>query len=234
MKKANSYYTNTTWRKVRDNAIKENIINNGGVCAICGKVYPSNKMVVHHKDHLKEGDEYNLDKLYDSSNLEVVCCYCHNKIHKRFNTTIKKKVYIVWGSPMSGKSSYVRENMHYGDLVIDLDNLFSAISYHELYDKPDNLKYNVFPLRDNLIKQIQDRKGYWTNAWIIGGYANTYERESLAKKLHATTVYMNTSKEECLLRLESCNDNRAQDVDSYRKIINDWWARATPPYRRQF
>ena len=38
-----------------------------------------------------------------------------------------------------------------------VDAIAMAISYMDMHDKPDNLKYNVFAIRNELIKQIKTR-----------------------------------------------------------------------------
>ena len=34
-----------------------------------------------------------------------------------------KQVYIIYGSPLSGKTTYVKEHAQKGDLIIDIDNI---------------------------------------------------------------------------------------------------------------
>ena len=41
---------------------------------------------------------------------------------------IKSKITLVWGSPASGKTTYVKNNMKLGDMIIDLDYIKQSIS----------------------------------------------------------------------------------------------------------
>ena len=112
--------------------------------------------------------------------------------HRRFGH--RKQVYIVWGSPLSGKSTLVRELMQYGDIVLDMDRLWEAITMQPAYTKPNNVRFNVFALRDNLLDQIKTRYGQWYDAYIIGGYPDANERDRLAKTLGAELIYCKQSR----------------------------------------
>ena len=57
-----------------------------------------------------------------------------------------------------------------GDIIVDMDLLYEAISGCKLYDKPDNIRQVVFRVRDTLLDAVRTRLGRWNNAYIIGGY----------------------------------------------------------------
>jgi predicted AAA+ superfamily ATPase len=90
------------------------------------------------------------------SNILLVHHRCHNAIHERFGYTSVQKVYIVYGPPLSGKTTYVRASKGRKDLVLDLDELYRAITLLPLYEKPNELATNVFQLRDILLDQIMN------------------------------------------------------------------------------
>jgi len=113
-----------------------------------------------------------------------------------------KKVFIVYGPPLSGKTTYVKNRANDGDLVVDMDYIYQAISGLDLYTKPNNLLLNAKGLRDELINQIKVRYGDWETAYIIGGYPDKYERERLAKQLGAELVFCECSLEECISRVK--------------------------------
>ena len=83
-----------------------------------------------------------------------------------------------------------------GDIIVDIDLLWQAVSGCDLHDKPDTLKRNVFAMRDALIDQVRTRTGHWDNAYIIGGYARKIEREQLAAKLGASLLFVGGAQEE--------------------------------------
>jgi hypothetical protein len=163
--------------------------------------------------------EQNVDDANISLNptlIEIICDTCHNEEHRRFGYT--QKVYIEYGSPLSGKNTLVNDLMRRGDIIVDTDALWQAITHQPLYDKPDNCRFNIFKVRDELIEQIKMRYGSWIDAYIIGGYPEKYERERLAQSLGAELIYCESTKEECLRRLYESNK-----PDNWKQYIESWW-----------
>lgn len=124
---------------------------------------------------------------------------------------------------MSGKSSYVMEHMEQGDLVVDMDELYKAVSFMPKYNKPENLKYNVFAIRNSIIDNIKTRYGGFRTAWIVGGYPRKAERQRLIETLGATPIFLDVSKEECIKRLDICNDYRSEHKDEWNEYIEKWF-----------
>ena len=90
--------------------------------------------------------------------------------------------------------------MQYGDIVLDMDALWQAVTFQPEYVKPDNARFNIFALRDNLLDQIKTRHGQWYDAYVIGGYPDKYERDRLAQTLGAEMIYCEATRQECLDR----------------------------------
>ena len=109
--------------------------------------------------------------------------------------------------------------MQYGDIVLDMDALWQAITLQEAYIKPKNVRFNVFAVRDNMLDQVKKRYGGWYDAYIIQSLPDKYERERLAKELGAELIYCESTKEECLDRLGRSN----RPKEEWRKYILDWW-----------
>ena len=65
------------------------------------------------------------------------------------------------------------------------------------------------------------RYGRWDNAWIIGGYAEKYKREKLARDLGAELVFLDVSKAECITRL--MQSDRSKRKDEWIEYINKWF-----------
>ena len=145
--------------------------------------------------------------------LQIVHLKCHNRIHNKLGNG---NVYLVYGSPLSGKSTYVKDNAEYGDIIVDIDNIWQCISGCDRYVKPKKLNANVFGLHNELIRMIRMRVGQWNNAFIVGGYPLIGERERLCRSLGAKEIFIDTSKEECIRRA-------AERSEEWLKYINDWW-----------
>lgn len=79
-----------------------------------------------------------------------------------------KTVHIVYGPPLAGKSTFVRENMGPGDLVFDMDAVQNALCYGADHaGKPHTLGAAI-ALRNAFIAYLnnkrQDARG---DAWVI-------------------------------------------------------------------
>ncbi|MDF2948172.1 MAG: endonuclease [Sedimentibacter sp.] len=201
------------------------------VCEYCKKnIVVSRHIQIHHTPiELTDDNVNDVTISLNPDNVKIACLHCHNKEHDRFSGPATKRhvknkgVYIVYGPPMCGKTTYVKENMQPGDIVVDMDRLYQAVSLQPLYDKPDNLKYIIFGLRNTLLDNIKTRYGNWNSAWIIGGYADKYARDKLASDLGAELVYIEADKEDCLYRLNYCNDYRQEHKDEWTEYINNWF-----------
>lgn len=194
-------------------------IKAGGKCAGCGEIPEDFSQLIGH--HTIELTEENVDDPNISLNpelIEVICLDCHNREHRRFGYA--KKVYIIWGSPLSGKTTAVRQMMQRGDIVMDMDALWQAVTFQPEYVKPNNCRFNIFKLRDELLDQIKTRYGQWGDAYVIGGYPDKYERERLAQTLGAELIYCESTKEECLERLRQNGK-----PEKWLEYIEDWWER---------
>jgi hypothetical protein len=213
------FYTSDEWISLRLLLISER----GNECAHCKKIIAKSKDIIGH--HTVELTPENVNDVMISLNpelIELVCFDCHNKDHRRFGNQGEREVYVVYGPPMSGKMMFVRQHMRRGDLVIDMDRLFSAVSMLPEYDKPDNLFNNVMGIQNQLIDNVKTRYGKWNNAWIIGGYADRYKREKVANDLGAELIFCDVSKEECLSRL-AVDEERRYRVDEWQGYIEKWF-----------
>ena len=215
--KIHRFLCSKPWRELSYN-LK---IEANGKCNRCKERIDDFKYLIgHHK--IKLTDE-NVDDPNISLNpvlIEIICHRCHNEDHDRFNH--KRNVYIVYGSPLSGKTTAVMEMMNKGDLVIDLDMLWEALSFQSEYIKPSNLRFNIFRTRDLIMDQVKTRYGEWKDAYIIGGYPDKYERERLAQSLGAELIYCESTKEECLARIASSGKPK-----EWVKYVEEWWERYT-------
>lgn len=198
-------------------------ISNDGVlyCEHCGKpITRKYDCIGHHKIYLTESNVNDASIALDPDNIALVHHVCHNKIHNKLGY-VSKQVYLVWGSPLSGKSTFVQSNMDYGDLIVDTDAIWQCVSGQDKYVKPNRLKSNVFGVRDTLIDMIKMRRGNWNNAYIVGGYPLIGERERLIKSVGARDIFIDCEYDECIARLKTSKDGR--DVNEWKKYIDDWW-----------
>lgn len=217
-----TFYQSKAWVKLMQGLRLERQNAQGEViCEHCGKpITQKYDCIGHHLIHLTELNVNDASIALNPENIVLVHHRCHNKIHDKFGYK-PKQVYLVWGAPMSGKTTYVESVKEDGDLIIDIDNIWQCISGCDRYVKPQRLTSNVFGIRDALLEQVKYRRGMWQTAYIIGGYPLSGERERLIATLGARDIFIDTSEKECLARLNVCRDGRTKA--EWEKYISDWF-----------
>lgn len=211
----NSFYKSKEWEALLKQLKLERVNSDGElICEYCHKpILKKYDCIGHHMTELTEANVNDYDISLNSENIMLIHHKCHNLIHERFSG-FKQKVYLVYGSPCSGKSTWVKTVAYDDDLIVDIDNIWEAICNSNKYHKPNRLKANVFGVRDTLIDMIKCRKGMWRNAYVIGTYPLASDRERLSKLLGAELVFIDETKEECLSR---CVD------DNWKSYVEEWF-----------
>ena len=216
-----NFYRSKEWVNLLKLLRNERTDANGYIiCEHCGKpIVRAYDCIGHHKIELTEENYTDYSISLNPDLIALVHHKCHNIIHNKLSYS-QRQVYLVYGSPLSGKSSYVAEAMVEGDLVIDMDNIWQCVSGCDRYVKPKRLNSVVFSVRDNLLESVKYRRGKWLNAYVIGGYPYKAERDRLVDTLGAREVFIDTDKETCVNRLSECSD---RDISEWSKYIDDWW-----------
>ncbi|KEO81504.1 hypothetical protein [Tumebacillus flagellatus] len=214
-----TFYTTAPWRNFRAALIAER----GNRCQRCGRIIARSVDIIgHHKIELTPENVHDHTISLNPELVDLICSDCHNEEHERFGYHTKKSVYLVYGPPMAGKKTHVQQQMRPGDIIIDMDRLYEAVSGLPAYNKPDNLYNNVIGIHNLLIDQVKTRLGKWRTAWIIGGYADKYKRERLAEELGAELVFCEATQDECLARLATSEQLRFRQVE-WRQYIAKWF-----------
>lgn len=220
-----TFYKSKDWEKLLK-SIKLERTNEDGeiICAHCGKpITRAYDCIGHHTIFLTESNVNDVEISLNPKLIQLVHHRCHNKIHNKLGY-VKKEIFLVYGSPLAGKASYVKSVAEPGDLIINIDDIWACVSGLNKYTKPPRLNAVVFSVRDKLMECVKYRVGKWNNAYIIGGYPLISERERICKELGAREIYIESTKEECLEKL----DNLDIDKKEYSKFIDNWWKRYTP------
>ena len=220
------FYHSDKWRTLVQ-TIRIDRVDDAGqiICEYCGKpIVKSYDCIGHHKIELTEENVNDYSISLNPENIELVHHRCHNYIHDKFGHSMRQ-VYLVYGAPLSGKTTYVHDNMSEGDLIIDMDNIWQCVSGCDRYIKPNRLRSVVFRLRDDLLDMVKYRFGKWSNAYVLGGYPLSGERERLLKDLSAREIFIDTSKDECLARLQA---DEQRDHEEWIRYIDEWFERFNP------
>lgn len=209
------FYKSKQWEKLIEQ-LKIDRVNEQGeiLCEYCGKpITKKYDCIGHHEIELTEDNVNDYQISLNPKNIKLIHFKCHNRIHQRFEG-FKQKVYLVYGSPCSGKSTWVHEVANPDDLILDIDSIWECVSVSDKYHKPSRLKTNVFGIRDCILDQIRTRSGMWRNAYVIGGYPLRTDRDRLCNLLNAEPIFIDTPKEECLSRAAN---------EEWKEFILDWF-----------
>lgn len=234
------FYNGTDWAYCKAQVTDERIKRDGALyCEHCGRLLTKNfnpnernnkhAIVYHHIRYLTNDNVNDASISINPNNIAVLCWDCHNIEHKRFTggyQRAEKKVYIITGAPLSGKTTWVRERVSEGDIVLDIDDIWQTISGMPRYVKPKAFKDLVFNIRREIKNYIASAGlGSWRNAFIIEGKLNTpVDRKNEAEKYKAHNVElieMEATREECLNRLYANPNGR--DIKAYEEYINDYY-----------
>ena len=94
-----NFYASEKWQKFR----AVTIVERGLKCEHCGKiVVRARELILHHIKELTPENVTDVAISLNPDNVMVVHHDCHNKIHNRFGYHGERKVYIVFGAPLSG------------------------------------------------------------------------------------------------------------------------------------
>ena len=221
-----NFYHSKEWENLLK-VLKLERVNDDGeiICEYCGNpVTRAYDLIGHHKTELNAQNVNDVTVSLNPDNIAFVHHRCHNYIHNKLGYSVRE-VFLVYGAPLSGKTSWVQDNMSEGDLVIDLDSIWQCISGCPRYVKPNRLRAIAFRVRDSLIEAVKYRAGKWQNAYVIGGYPLSSERQRLCKELGAREVFVDADINDCLNRLES---REGIDKEEWTKYISEWFERFTP------
>ena len=232
-----AFYNGDDWSNCKAQVTNERLKDGALYCEHCGKVILKNfnpnaknnkgAIVYHHINHLTTLNVNDASISINPKNIMVLHWQCHNEIHNRFNGVaqkVERKVYLITGASCSGKTTFVRERVQEGDILLDIDDIWQMVSGMPRYIKPNQLKPIVFNIRNEIKDQIAKGAGTWRNAFIIESLpiATDRKREAERYKAHNVEVItMDATREECLNRLYAYPNGR--NVKAYEEYINDYY-----------
>ena len=210
-----TFYKSKEWESLVGQLKLDRLDDNGQIiCECCGKpITRKYDCIGHHKIELDEQNVNDYSISLNPDNIMLVHFRCHNRIHSRFDG-FRQQVYLVYGPPCAGKTTWVQDVCNKDDLIIDIDRIWECLCASDRYHKPKRLTANVFGIRDTLLDQVKIRKGMWRNAYIIGTYPLRTDRDRLCSLLRAREVFIFEEKAVCM--------GRAED-DNWKKYIEDWF-----------
>lgn len=230
-----SFYHSKDWEAFREVIINERTREDGLLYdEITGQPILKRYDVILHHSPIELTEENVNDRTIslNPENIKIVSHRTHNQLHERFKKNFKgrlprREVYLIYGSPCSGKSTYLESVRMHGDLILDIDRIRMCVSGNEQYDIPKGLSPIIFGIRDYMLDAIKVKQGFWDRAYIIGGFPLYAERERIKRMTNAEEIFIDTPKIECMRRLHENPSGR--DIEAWERYISEWWERYTPP-----
>lgn len=215
-----SFYRSKEWEDFRKLVINERMTEDGYILdEVTGKpITQKYDVILHHKEELTEENVNDVMVSLNPDNIMIVSHRTHNKIHDKFGHK-HKEIFLVYGPPLAGKHEWVESNLTDGELIINIDDIWMAVSGQPRYVKPPRLNAVVFQLHRQLMDAARIRLGKWDVCYIVGAYPLMSERERICKDYGAREIRIDTSKEECLTRAKELG------LDEYEKYIIEWFRR---------
>lgn len=219
-----AFYTSKEWADFRQVIIAERADADGFVYdEITGKrIVKAYDIILHHKIPLTLDNVNDANISLNPDNIQIVSFKTHNEIHERFGTWTRH-IYLVYGCPLSGKSTFVKDRAGIHDLIVDIDSIYACISNNPLYTKSNRLYDNVRAVQDALLESIKYKRGKWINAFIISGMPYAGERERFCIEYGAEPIYIECDQDTALSRLGAVQDGR--DKNEWSGYINKWFMR---------
>lgn len=183
------------------------------ICRMCGETRPERSMHCDHIVPVEEGGDDAMD------NLQTLCAPCHSKKTLRERGGMvgdRPCITLVCGPPGCGKTTFVAEHKLWGDLIVDLDAIASALSGLPSHEKPRGLMPFVWEARDAVLGKLARHP---VRAWIIATMPKLVERQRMAQRMGAQVIVLDVGVEECLRRIVE----RGGKADVWRPLVAGWW-----------
>lgn len=128
---------------------------------------------------------------------------------------------IITGAPGSGKTTWAREQMKPGEMIIDLDSIKSSLFGVEFHEQIEEDAVETLTIvRDALYRLVSEKKNPG-KCYIITTEANLSRIRQWQVYLNADLKVMDTPKEVCVERVR--NDSTRPDKQIFYSLINEWF-----------
>lgn len=137
------------------------------------------------------------------------------KIQRRthFDDEMRKdRIFIIYGPPGGGKSSYVRSRKEPADIVLDLDRICAAISMSSIHGDHRAVYDTAWRIYDFMVDQIDAGSLNYDRCWII----TTNQAKQIQAKTGGEIIEVDPGINETLRRIEA-DETTSEDEKRRRK-----------------
>lgn len=185
-----NFYKSKDWEGLIAVIKQERIADDGFLyCEHCGKpILKAYDCIAHHKEELTEENVHDPYIALNPDNIILVHHRCHNIIHNKLGYAVRQ-IFLVYGSPLAGKTTWVNNAKEPGDLIVDITNKATNTKIFKLSDRTRNKEGRnidfavvdeTHEMKDNVIgksiEQSQSLKdnpkfiNITTEGFVIDGY----------------------------------------------------------------
>ena len=133
------------------------------------------------------------------------------------------KVYVVWGPPYSGKTTYVKNNKHRKSIVLDMDYLQSAFELCDNVHMHSNCALGISTLvRNFVLDYVPVLILGGIDVWIITASPDKKVAEDFVKRFDAELITIDADASTCIEHFEN-DTSRNQDSLSAYNVIDKWF-----------
>jgi len=138
----------------------------------------------------------------------------------RLRSVSKMQVTVIAGRPGSGKSTYVKDHMQPGDLLVDYDAIGMALSGQPPHHRSVHLTPFISAAEHAILRRLE-RPSEVERVWILTARPDPIERRALVARLAATLIELDVPPEECIARIQA-DPARPPMTDDFREYIERW------------
>lgn len=185
------FYRSPEWIKFRRAMYSEKADSQGNIlCELCGKpIVNKYDAILDHIEELNDDNVNDATISLNPNNVRWLHMDCHNRRHERFGrrnwASRARQIYIVYGPLCFKNLEYVKSVASENDLVIDINNLYEALTINNRYHKPLRLTSTVFSVHDHLLDIVKHRTGRWQNAYIVTTAPRSTDRKRIKDRVNA-------------------------------------------------
>lgn len=130
------------------------------------------------------------------------------------------KIVVIYGAPLSGKTTYVQQRMNDEDIVYDYDAIMHAITNNTYQQYKQHVHKIVMDMRDDMITYAKQHDT--GTLYVITTFLSYKLQDDLSTHTNVQYIKMNTSLDECKERLRHSTRTDKEDV---MQVIHEWYGK---------